>query len=172
MGCKKSEVRILSSRPDTTKPHPCGGVFVVYEFWAQDLNLRIRRFDYQRKRDGSIAVSQRLMSASATKSILSSRPDTTKPHPCGGVFVVYEFWAQDLNLLYNKKQVLDMLQNLFFFNLLPVIRGVRQLLPQPLSRAGSYRYSHRIRLHRFACLVCGKHRQLPASVQRRSCYTR
>ena len=54
MGCKKSEVRILSSRP-IKKRHSCG-VFFCW-LWDKGSKLRERRFDYKRKPSESAAVS-------------------------------------------------------------------------------------------------------------------
>lgn len=66
MGCKMSEVRILSSRPDIP-PVLAAGVHCIRILEA-GFEPPKKRFDCQRKLYGGIAVSQRLMSACATQA--------------------------------------------------------------------------------------------------------
>lgn len=85
MGCKMSEVRILSSRP-VRKDLLCAGFF-MFDKRVQDLNLRKRRFDYKRKAGGRTPVCKKQMSAlAASLRSQSSRPDQIEAFLYGKLF--------------------------------------------------------------------------------------
>lgn len=86
MGCKMSEVRILSSRP-VRKDLLCAGFF-MFDKRVQDLNLRKRRFDYKRKAGGRTPVCKKQMSAlAASLRSQSSRPDQIEAFLYGKLFL-------------------------------------------------------------------------------------
>ena len=63
---------VSSTRYNKTLPLRRG--FVVFGFGKQDLNLRQRRFDYQRKRYAGIAVSRQADERLCNSSVAQSNP--------------------------------------------------------------------------------------------------